>query len=138
MCWTSNKIPIRNIATKDITCYKIFHAESIKWKVRKFLGISLWKCGIEKFYSLYRDYEYISYAHNPEIVISLIYSDYWDSWSIYEGYHSYSTLNRAKFERIRETDLIVKCVIPIGSTYYLNECNEIVSSNIIITDKIVG
>lgn len=138
MCWTSDINPIPKTAFENITCYKIFHLKSIKWKVRKFLGISLWKCGIEKLYSLYRDYKYIPYTHNPEVTVSLIHSAYWDRWNIYKGYHSYSTLDKAKLERVRDTELIVKCIIPIGSTYYLNECNEIVSSNIIVTDKIIN
>ena len=33
---------------------------------------------------------------------------------------------------------IIECIIPKGSVYYLNENNEIVSSNIIVTDKIIN
>ena len=136
MCWTTDKFPISKTAFENITCYKIFHTKSIKWKVRKFLGISLWKYGIEKLYSLYKDYKYIPYAHNPEITVSLTHSAYWDRWYIDKGYHSYNTLDKAKEEK-NLNEVIVKCIIPKGSEYYINEYDEIVSSNIIVTNKII-
>ena len=29
MCWVSKTIPIKNIAEKDIICYKVFHIQNI-------------------------------------------------------------------------------------------------------------
>ena len=139
MCWTSDTNPIPKTADKDIICYKIFSIEDIKYKVNKFLGITFRKESIKELYSLYKEYKYIPYAANPEVAIHCkkrngIYS--W--WAIDKGYHSYSTLSKAEFVRCKIFELIVKCTIPKGSVYYLNENNEIVSSNIIVTDKIVG
>ena len=139
MCWTSDTNPIPKTADKDIICYKVFYIKDIKYKRRKFLGIPLWKEGIEKLYSMYKEYEYIPYATNPKVTIYYRkYNDIYSWWSIDKGYHSYSTLDQAELKRILKLELIVECVIPKGSVYYLNENNEIVSSNIIVTDKIVG
>lgn len=139
MCWTSDTNPIPKTADKDIICYKVFDIKDIKYKRRKFLWIPLWKKGIEKLYSMYKEYEYVPYAANPKVNIRCkkrngIYS--W--WAIDKGYHSYNTLSKAAFVRCKIFELIVECTIPKGTVYYLNENNEIVSSNIIVTDKIVG
>ena len=125
MCWISFKLPKPKIATEDIVCYKIFRCRKIKWNTKV-------------FYSLYRDYQYIAYASNPKITIN--FKKFHTSpscWYITEGYHSYNTLFKAILERIGTSYPIVKCIIPIGSTYYLNNEDEIVSSDIIITDKII-
>lgn len=65
---------------------------------------------------------------------------------IYEGYHSYSTYekanrisflsNRAFVFSLLPILLLVKCIIPKGSEYYSNyEAKEKISSNIIIISK---
>ena len=139
MCWTSDTNPISKTADKDIICYKVFSIEDIKYKVKKFLGIPFRKVGIEELYSLYKQYKYIPYATNPKVTIYYRkYNDIYSWWAIDKGYHSYSTLSKAEFVRCKIFELIVECTIPKGSVYYLNENNEIVSSNIIVTDKIVG
>ena len=57
---------------------------------------------------------------------------------IEEGYHSYSTFERAQY-RLGYSDLkIIECIIPKDSEYYVNSRQEIVSSNIIVTDKILN
>ena len=139
MCWKSCIPPIKQIATKDITCYKIFCTSDVVWNRNpiKFLGIIVWnKYTIKELCSLYRDYTYIPYESNPEVNIFIAKSEYYYRWYIDKGYHSYKTLDRAKAER-NLYEIIVKCIIPKGSTYYINNFNEIVSSNIIITDKII-
>lgn len=139
MCWKSYIPPIKQIATKDITCYKIFCSSDIIWNRNpiKFLGIIVWnKYTIKELCSLYRDYLYIPYEINPEVNIFITTSEYW-RWYIDKGYHSYKTLDKAKEER-NLNEVIVKCIIPEGSTYYINNFDEIVSSNIIVTDKIIN
>ena len=139
MCWTSDTNPIPKTADKDIICYKVFDIKDIKYKRRKFLGIPLWKEGIEELYSMYKEYKYIPYADNPKVTIYYRkYNDIHSWWSIDKGYHSYNTLSKAAFVRCKIFELIVECTIPKGTVYYLNENNDIVSSNIIVTDKIVG
>ena len=131
MCWTSYIKPIRFIAHEDIKCYTVFNKTNIVWNNSK----------IKEIISLYRNYLYIPYNINPEInivypnyLIDFIYDEY--SYCIQEGYHSYSTFNIAKLYS-NNFFPIIECSIPKGSEYYVNEDHEIVSSNIIVTDKIV-
>lgn len=141
MCWISYHTPVKKIATEDITCYKLFTNDSIVWKKRKF-----WfsKKIIEKLISVCMEYTYIPYKENPKVNLTCLHErDWmWDNiyhWNIEEGYHSYETLDRVciYFHYKRGRHFITKCIIPKGSEYYINEDHEIVSSNIIVTDKIV-
>lgn len=138
MCWASDEHPISCMADKDITCYKVFHKRDIIWGVEKTLDLTF-EAKIKELKSLYRQYKYIPYNINPKIIIN--FKKFHTSpsfWSITEGYHSYNTLFKATLERIGISYLMVKCIIPIGSTYYLNNEDEIVSSDIIITDEIIN
>ena len=139
MCWKSDKKPVKKIASWGITCYKVFCNSDVAWIKTpvKFLGITVWnKYRIKKLCSLYRDYTYVPYEYNPEVNVFIEKSEYYYRWYIDKGYHSYRTLDKAKEER-NLNEVIVKCIIPKGSAYYINDLGEIVSSNIIITDKIV-
>lgn len=139
MCWTSDKNPVKKIASGNITCYKVFYNRDIIWTQHpiKFLGIIVWnKYIIKKLCSLHRNYIYIPYKNNPEINMLIAKSKYSYRWYIDKGYHSYNTLDKAKEEK-NLNEVIVKCIIPKGSEYYINEYEEIVSSNIIVTDKII-
>lgn len=142
MCWTSYNTPVKKIATDDITCYKLFTSNSIVWKKRKFWFNS--QKIIEKLISACMAYTYIPYKENPKINLTCLQErDWmWDNvyhWNIDEGYHSYETVDRVciYFRYKRGHHFIIKCIIPKGSEYYVNEDHEIVSSNIIVTDKIV-
>lgn len=140
MCWISDKYPTKNIATKNIICYKVFNEYDIILKERKFLG-KTYKKEIEKFISLYSKYLYFPYKINSEISLLYSYSSpnkWYKSglWSINKGYHSYETLNVTK-RHTNEYCRIIECIIPKGSIYYINRVGHIVSSNIIVTDKIV-
>lgn len=143
MCWISYNIPVKKIATEDITCYKLFARESIVWKKRKFWFYS--QKIIERFTSLCIAYIYIPYKENPKINLTCLQErDWmWDKiyhWNIEEGYHSYATLSKVKrYINVCSNHyyIIVKCIIPKGSEYYINDKEEIVSSNIIVTDKII-
>ena len=58
---------------------------------------------------------------------------------IEEGYHSYSTFERAQYRLGYNSNLkIIECIIPKDSEYYVNSRDEVVSSNIIVTDKILN
>lgn len=137
MCWITDKKPTRKTATEDIICYKVFYSNEIKYKIKRFLGIPLYKEGIKELYSLYRNYKYYPYTHNPTVNIYCGRDNNHTGWVINVGYHSYSTLNKAKFTRCPGIELIVECIIPKNTIYYINEYEDIVSSNIIITDKII-
>ena len=137
MCWKSDKFVIPRTATENITCYKVFDIRETRWKRKNFLRIPLWKDSITELYSLYRGYLYIPYTPNPEIAISQMCNSQHNYWYINKGYHSYSILGKARLERRSCLKIIIKCIIPIGSTYYLNKNYEIVSSNIIITGEVI-
>ena len=126
MCWVSKTIPIKNIAEKDIICYKVFHIQNIifdKWK-------------IQKLYSEYMNFLYIPYKKQEHINLKI--ENYIYDKRITFGYHSYSTLERALYGIHNSNYTIVECIIPKDSEYYVNSRQEIVSSNIIVTDKILN
>lgn len=126
MCWVSKTKPIKNIAEKDIICYKVFHIQNIIFDKSK----------IQKLYSEYMNFLYIPYKKQEHINLK-IENDI-IRYIIEEGYHSYSTFERAQY-RLGYSDLkIIKCIIPKDSEYYVNSRQEIVSSNIIVTDKILN
>ena len=58
-------------------------------------------------------------------------------YKIDTGYHSYSTIEKAQEDLLFGNELIIKCIIPKNTEYYINTNNEIVSSTIIVTDQIV-
>lgn len=137
MCWKSYKIPVRHIAKEDTKCYKVFDKAYIVWGPSK----TYFK-KIKEVKSLYMKYLYIPYNINPKI--NIIYPkctigdlDLEGAFRIKEGYHSFETLKIARLYT-KEYCHIIECIIPKGSEYYINESRCIVSSNIIITDKIVG
>lgn len=135
MSWTSCNTPVKNTATEDITCYKVFHKTDITWRVEKTSDLTF-EPKIKEIKSLYKQYKYIPYNINPKIDIIYKWSDIENTWYIEEGYNSYISLEEAK-KYISYAFSIIECIIPKDTEYYINENNEIVSSTIIITDKIV-
>ncbi len=137
MCWVSKTKPIKNIAEKDIICYKVFHFNNIIFE--EFVDrtkIQFDKNKIQKLYSEYMNFLYIPYKKQEHINLK-IENDI-IRYIIDEGYHSYSTFERAQY-RLGYSDLkIIECIIPKDSEYYVNSRQEIVSSNIIVTDKILN
>lgn len=136
MGWISYNIPIKKIATEDITCYKVFHKMDIIWRVEKTLDLTF-EAKIKELKSLYRQYKYIPYNINPKIDISYKWDDIENTWYIDEGYYSYISLKEAKKHNSHGIFSIIECIIPKDTEYYINEHNEIVSSIIIVTDKIL-
>lgn len=131
MCWTSTEKPVRQIAQKDVICYKI---------------LVLFRDG--RLVSPYFRYEYKCHKINDEIALNIDTTYAFDKvfcvdlfkkinlYTCRQGYHSYSSLDDAKKvynSSFYENGVCVfKCIIPKGSVYYKNERGEIVSSNIII------
>ena len=131
MCWVSKSktIPIKNIAEKDIICYKVFHIQNIIFE-------QFDKSKIQKLYSEYMNFLYIPYKKQEHINLKI--ENYIYDKRITFGYHSYSTLERALYGIHNSNYTIVECIIPKDSEYYVNSRQEIVSSNIIVTDKILN
>ena len=137
MCWVSRTKPIKNIAEKDIICYKVFHFNNIIFE--EFVDrtkIQFDKNKIQKLYSEYMNFLYIPYKKQEHINLKI--ENYIYDKRITFGYHSYSTLERALYGIHNSNYTIVECIIPKDSEYYVNSRQEIVSSNIIVTDKILN
>ncbi len=127
MCWTSFKSPVRRIAEQDITCYKvIFVAEN-------------------KVISYYQEYEYEFEKLYTTEISNVAENGY--VFIIIQGFHSYEHCPKINSEGIEsengtvykfynmDTIDTVRCIIPKGSEYYINENGEIVSNAIIIMNN---
>lgn len=127
MCWISSKPPVKRIAIEGIYTYKVVYSYN------EFLCDSLIMGFVYEYYKLY--------TQNKAIMPLRVARTH--KWMIEEGFHSYRTWLTAKeaFEKfstdpsIRKMIKIVQCIIPKGTTFYINEKNEIVSNGIIITNS---
>lgn len=127
MCWTSNKIPVKRIAVKDITVYKVLLYDSFEMQL----------------YSPYFGQK-VSVGQTVNADILMCQQDT-DCYTIDEGIHSYNKLSRAREEMeilfmnrldIDEQYDIYKCIIPKSSEYYINQYHEVVSNHLIYKCKI--
>lgn len=143
MCWTNYKnfIPLK-IAKEDVTCYKLFSPKKITYR-KKYLFFGEKK--IHSLYSLILNFRYVPYQKQDNVDLHvdkrLIFRSHTleTYYAIEEGYHSYMTLHRAnQYKKMLIPPVIVKCIIPKDAVYYINENDEIVSSTIIVTDKIIN
>ena len=146
MCWISRNELTKLIADKDIECYKNFRFEDITFKQKSIFNFKISKKKITQLLSLFERYSYIPYKKQRIINLKPIKIDY-NPYNVKDrniyyridtGYHSYNTIESAKETIFYRNELIiVKCIIPKDTEYYINEEYEIVSSTIIVTDKIV-
>ena len=118
MCLLTNNLH-KYIAEKDIVCYKIVNLRDNKI-------ISYW-------------YDFI-YELNRKYTTQVLQPIFTKKGNIYieKGFHSYRNLGIAKdyiyydmFNLLPE--IIVKCIVPKGSEYYINN-KEMVSNQIIIVE----
>ena len=121
MCWSSRYCPIKRGAQNLIIVYKVV------------TYINSSECR-----ALYQWFKYVYkrvYRDPGSLEIK-------GSRAIYRGFHSYATMDRAlqEYEKAITYHLgkiaLVECMIPIGSIYYKNENDEIVSNGIFI-DRIL-
>lgn len=146
MCWTSKNELTKLIADKDIECYKNFRFEDITFKQKSIFNFKFGKNKIIQLISLFKKYKYIPYKKQQIINLKPIelfyYPDSFNNHGIIDykidiGYHSYDTIKIAQKNIFFDNEVIIKCIIPKGTEYYINNDNEIVSSTIIVTDQIV-
>ena len=146
MCWTSRNELTKLIANKNIECYKNFRLEDITFKQKSIFKFKFGKKKIIQLISLFKKYKYIPYKKQQIIDLKPIklynsinnlknYKDMY--YKINVGYHSYSTIEKAKEYLFFGNEVVIKCIIPKNTKYYINNDNEIVSSTIIVTDQIV-
>ena len=93
-------------AEKDITCYKVVHRPSVS--VQPGLFISIFQDFIYKVGKHYN----ASHFHSRN---TIKYNS--RSYSVYYGFHSYRTLEIARWW-CASCDVIIKCVIPKGARYF--------------------
>lgn len=122
MCWISANKPEFKVAEKDITSYKIVY-KAEKGKFRSMYFNKIYTPG--KLESLKKDLLF-------ERTLSYL---------IYEGFHSYEAkaegVRKEPFHLSQSNVTFVRCTIPKGATYCVNEDGEIVSNKIIIdTDNV--
>ena len=146
MCWLSRNELTKLVATKDIECYKNFRLKDITFKQKSIFNFKIGKKKITQLISLFEKYLYIPYKEQPFIDLKPIrvfgnpydVEDYKNIYyKIERGYHSYSTIEKSQEDILFGNEIIIKCIIPKGSEYYINTNGEIVSSTIIVTDQIV-
>ena len=109
MCWIGKNKP--KIAKCDIQVYKIVFCNDR---------------------SYYQNYQYHDGLQNQIIIESGSFIAKY--CCIKEGYHSYADLFMANF--YYGNIKIVPCIIPKGIKYYVNDCNEVVSENIIYNKEL--
>jgi len=136
MCFTSRNTT-KYIAEEDIVCYKIVRKHgynsflSYYTYFKYYLNIlyTMKDCKYELILEHYRQYIPIQHTLDSNEMY-IIYGD--PGIIIYAGYHSYISYEMC-YMNIRFNSYVVKCIIPKGSTYYMNE-DEYVSNQIIIKE----
>lgn len=116
MCLLTNNLH-KYIAEKDIVCYKIVNLRD------------------NKIISYWYDFPYeLNSKYTTQVLqpIPVLNGDI----CIEKGFHSYRNLDTAKEDTwlpLTESLVIVKCIVPKGSEYYINS-KEMVSNQIIIVE----
>lgn len=146
MCWYSKNELTKLVASKDIECYKNFRLEDITFKQKSIFKFKFGKKKIIQLISLITKYLYIPYKEQQFIDLNPIkmFGSPYDIgycknayYKINAGYHSYDTIEIAQKNIFYGDEVVIKCIIPKDTEYYINDYNEIVSSTIIVTDQIV-
>lgn len=115
MCWISSKTPVAKIAKRDKVVYKETWA-ALASEDSQFI-LSMWKrfkYKIGETYTLPTPLEIKKRPYN------------WSNFKISEGFHSYNSKKFILFTNL----IIIKCIIPAGTKYYLNEMGDVVSESI--------
>ena len=71
MCWVSKTKPIKNIAEKDIICYKVFPFYDIFFEQFDRTKIQIDKDKIQKIYSECMNFLYITYKKQEHINLKI-------------------------------------------------------------------
>lgn len=122
MCWSSRYCPIKRDAQNLIIVYKVvtyINSSECRSLYTRFKYI---------YKRVYRDHGSLEIKESKDMY----------GWEIHRGFHSYATKGRA----LREYEnaitynygevALVECIIPIGSIFFKNMDDEIVSNRIII------
>ena len=128
MCWTSKIKPVYEIAKEDIVVYKSFCKDDFIYENSELVRIC----------SFHRAYPYEVNKINKSIRLNHHFGVSGHYHVIDEGYHSYEKMSPQSLYAYLKIGLrYVKCIIPKGSTYVINQAGEVVSSNIIVTNEVM-
>ena len=126
MCWLSKNRPIKRSAQNPIIVYKVVtYIDSLECR-------SLYQFFKYAYKHVYREYIGIENRVTPKIREC----EDIHRWVICRGFHSYATMDRALQEYKEAIEIsygkiaLVECIIPIGSIFYKNMDDEIVSNGI--------
>ena len=144
MCWNSKDV-IAKIADNDIECFKIVlqdgsntiysYYQEFKYELNKLYKTELnfikhrslgYTSILQGFHSYSNELKYDITYYNL-IPLIKVFNDKTDN--TFQAYMVHSTLSN---KNILAKSVIANCIIPKGSTYYVNEHGEIVSNQIII------
>ena len=112
MCWKSKELD-KKVAEHNITVYKI-----------------VLPCTRGTKSLFYKFWYLFNVTYRGTLAIKLDGSEY----RITEGFHSYKTKSQVLFANQFYLKKIVKCILPKGAIYYVNNLGEIVSNQIRIID----
>lgn len=115
------------IAKKDIVVYKVVRSAYIPEKQKTIL------------FSLHKGFKYEEGFHYYQKGKKFGFYKGWNGFQVHQGLHSF--VHKPRF--IGYGQVILKCIIPKGSTYYSNNCSwlsknekEYVSDNLIIVKQV--
>ena len=145
MCWYSKSEPIRKYSIADMTVYKVFRLKDGKLysPIQK---DEIWRIGIEKSmfgnitvetegtadYMMYRiDNGLHSLNEKPETIKTYNEIDP-DSYEYIKGWY----VEKKFILEYTSVDVLCKCIVPAGSTYYINDDHEVVSNRLKIIQMI--
>lgn len=145
MCWIGT-INNKRIAKRNITVYKVLNVRGTKNKVyhapfrdaftyklghlyrTDFMGIKNYGCVDIEINEGFHCYSQNAYAALGTIIEGLM--------RVYSSKRQYDVLHCFS-RKLSSKPVVVKCTIPKGSTYYINNKGEIVTDNIIL-DRELG
>ena len=132
MCWESTKTPIKRIAEEDIKVKKILFLynnilrspieREFIWNKNILYTTELDAVSYNTLTMMYRIHKGFHTANSIGV-----FAEYWTT--VYKN-NEYITFTK------EEGESVFDAIIPKGSEYYLNECGEYVSNQLIIYEEI--
>lgn len=154
MCWITFKkngeLPEKKKAEADVKCYKMLDADysSPYMNKRYVVGEANEKADLEcsrwpsssgpvgyDEYRIYKGYHSIADEYSARCFYGSFME--YEKYCFYNAYGPYDEEDE-EMEQEGRRMIIVECVIPAGSYYYVNETSEIVSDMIIIGRDVTG
>lgn len=102
---------------------------------------------VNKIFKLYKhtlfgwmrsDYIYET-SNQPQVKLPPTWYTYLFLWELHKGYHSLTedTKISSHYSGVYTKEVGLRCIIPKGTRYAINEYNQIISEQLIITDEVI-